>query len=107
MLWLVLSLDLSLLSVAMFLSFGVSLQTLSVAHFLFYPPWSFPCLSIDASLCLIFSLCVFFLPSLFLPVGSVLTFRPHHLLFLTSATYVAAHGPGGSSLHLNCLEAEP
>lgn len=33
-----------------------------------------------------FSLC-FFLPSLFLPFGSILTFRPHYLLFLTSATF--------------------
>lgn len=91
------------------------LYTVSISHFLFFPLWSFPCLPIQASPCLIFSLC-FLIPSLyFCLLGSLFTLRPllpaisgkcHFCSCVKEESVWQPMAHCCSSLHLNCLEAE-
>lgn len=85
-LWLVLSLYLvTSVCCHLFLSsWCLSLDSLLLT-FSFIPSGAFH-VFLSRLLSASFFLSVFF-PSLFLPFGSILTFRPHYLLFLTSATF--------------------
>lgn len=91
------------------------LYTVSISHFLFFSLWSFPCLPIYASPCLIFSLC-FLIPSLyFCLLGSIFTLRPllpaisgkcHFCSCVKEESEWQPVAHCCSSLHLNCLETE-